>query len=730
MPSPRSALLAPLSAALLTLLFGSSASPQSSAEAAASAVSSTITTTTPVPQPIRTPDLDAAAPAPEPPADAPILLRGNPRDDLILTAREAFGRRDRARLASLRAQAIASRNPLAPWIDYWELTNRINEVGSGEIEAFYARWPGAYVEDRLRNDWLAEVGHRRDWAAFGRDYPRFRMNDDREVTCFALLVDHLAGKEVRDAARSAWLAQKDADDGCQLMAQTLYDDDVFTEADVWRRLRQAAEYGRLRAARAAVQILPKSPLKELNEIWDNPARFLTKRGEINTARRSDLVTIALARMSASDPGAAAVQMNERWQTTMGNESAGWTWALIAKQGAQSLMPDAVEWSHRAWAALKPRKGEAADRPDWGDDALAWHARAALRAGAGPQRWRDLILAIDAMSPAERAEGGWVYWRARAQLALVRDRSKDGFKDGPEADAVRAEAGAALNALSTNVSFYGLLAAEDLGVAFALPPRPAPITPAERAAARANPGLQRAQALLAMGLRDEGRREWNYTLRGMSDRELIAAAQGACDTGDWQICINTSERTKGEIDIAQRYPTPFQRDIAAAARNAGLEPAFVFGLIRQETRFMGQLKSGVGASGLMQLMPATAKWAAKKGGIDYRPEQISDQATNLRIGTFYLKLVVDSFGGSEPMAAAAYNAGPARPRRWRGGLMVDPAVWTENVPFFETRDYVKKVLTNTAIYAALQTGKTAQLRPRLGPQIGPRDAEPPPSPDMP
>jgi soluble lytic murein transglycosylase len=217
---------------------------------------------------------------------------------------------------------------------------------------------------------------------------------------------------------------------------------------------------------------------------------------------------------------------------------------------------------------------------------------------------------------------------------------------------------------------------------------------------------------------------------MNDRDMLAAAQWACDMSDWQLCINTSERTKVEIDVAQRYPMPFRRDIVEAATNAGLDPAFVFGLIRQETRFMGNMRSAVGANGLMQLMPATAKWAARKGNIPYRPDLISDASTNLRIGSYYLKLVLESFGGSDPMAAAAYNAGPARPRRWRGGLMLAPEVWTENVPFHETRDYVKKVMTNAAIYAALLGNKGPQLRPRLGPQIGPRDAEQPPAPDMP
>jgi len=744
MPPIRPVPLACLAVAL-ALLAGTTPAADGEPPASAAAASTTTTTTTttvrvlpadaagsapavPVPQPAVEPPANPAAEPPPEPAVEPLPPlapneRVSTRDEVIRDARDAYARHDRARLAADRGAALAARHPLAEWVDYWELRTRIVEVGPDEAQAFMARWPGTYLEDRFRNDWLLETGRRRDWTSFAREYPRFRMNDDREVACYALLLDHFAGKNVRDAARAAWLAQKDADDGCQLLAQTLHDAAVFDDDDVWRRLRQSAELGRARAARAAAQILGKAAQKDVAELWDNPARFLTRRGgAAGTVQRQNLVTLALARMAASDAGAAALQMNERWQASLGADEAAWTWAVIARQGAQALNPDAFDWQERAWTAWKPRRG-GPDRPDWSDEVLAWHARAALRAGTGAQRWRAVIRAVDAMGATERTDATWVYWRAKAQLALASDRAK-GLRDPQELEAARAEANAALEGLAGTLGFYGLLAADDLGRTAALPPRPQPPTRQERAAAHGNPGLQRAFALAALELRDEGRREWNYTLRGMSDRELLAAAQWACDQSDWQWCINTSERTKVEIDVAQRYPMPFQRDIAASARENGLEPAFVFGIIRQETRFMPALRSQVGATGLMQLMPATARWVAKKGGFDFRPELIAEPSTNLRLGAFYLKTVLDSFGGSQPMAAAAYNAGPGRPRRWRGGLMVEPAIWIENVPFFETRDYVKKVGANTAIYAALLANRPPQLRPRLGPQIGPRDAEQP------
>jgi soluble lytic murein transglycosylase len=167
--------------------------------------------------------------------------------------------------------------------------------------------------------------------------------------------------------------------------------------------------------------------------------------------------------------------------------------------------------------------------------------------------------------------------------------------------------------------------------------------------------------------------------------------------------------------------PFRVAVLARTKQISMDPAYVYGLIRQESRFIMDAKSTVGASGLMQVMPATARWTAKKIGlVDFQPSQITDRDTNIAIGTGYLKLVLDNFGGSMPMAAAAYNAGPNRPRQWRGQAgapVLEAAIWAENVPFSETRDYVKKVLSNTTNYAALITGLPQSLKARLG-TVGP------------
>ncbi|MFL6661756.1 MAG: transglycosylase SLT domain-containing protein [Rhizobacter sp.] len=640
--------------------------------------------------------------------------------DPVVDAREAFRKKDKSRLAADRAAALAAQHPLAMWADYWDLSNRIAEVSQDEVDAFYKRWSGSYVEDRLRNDWLLELGHRHDWAGFSADYPRFRMNDDREVTCYAVLTRHLDGKDVRDAARAAWFAQRDADEGCALLAATLLDAKAIGTADAWRKTRLSMDAGRVRAARQASALVSLNAATQVQELADSPARFLTRKATAGGGRlNAELTTLALMRMASNDPDAAAGALTDRWERALPPDLAAWAWGSVAKQSAMKLLPDASDHYQRA-ARLA---GTDTREPPWGDDAMAWKARAALRANGGRGRWQTVVQAIDAMGPDEQKDPTWVYWKARALQTLSRE--------GPDADTLKARSNDLFASIAGQLSFYGALAADALGQPVTLPPAPAAVTAEEKQAAAEHAGLARALGLVTLGLRDEARREWNFALRGMGDRELLAAAAMACDQQDWQLCINTSERTKAEIDLAQRYPTPYKDDIAARARELGLDVPYVLGLIRQETRFMASLRSHAGASGLMQVMPATARWTARKIGIDYTPEMITDPATNLRIGTGYLKLVLDAFDGSQALAAAAYNAGPNRPRKWREGPWLDTAVWAENIPFPETRDYVKKVISNAAIYAALLSGEPPALRARLGRMVGPREPNAPePERDLP
>lgn len=635
-------------------------------------------------------------------AATPLAQAQNSGDAILLEMQKAFRKRDQATLTQLLPQAAG--HPLEPWAAYWELKNRLETAAPDEVLAFMARYAGTYQEDRMRNDWLLQLGKLRDWGTFAQVYPQFRMRDDRSVTCYALLVDSLQGRGAPDMGRQVrdlWLAQKDADDGCTLAAAQAYAQKQLTDADVWRRARVAAEANRQKAVRDAVAIVAPDAADQVAQVFASPAKYLSGQSKARGRERKELALLALIRMAAGDPDAAATQIEGGWGAQLAGEERNWAWAVAGKQAALKLSPMAVGYF------AKVRRDQ-----DLNDDLLGWKARAALRAGD----WKTVRRAIDAMGP-ERTDATWSYWKARAMLA-----------DRPNAEE-RAEARQLLEDTAGTGSFYEQLALEEIGQRVTVPPAPAPLTREEKAAARANPGLTRGLYAIQIGLRSEGVREWNYTTNlhqggGMGDRELLAAADLACERQVWDRCINTSERTKTFADWSQRYPMPYHDTVLAKSRAIGLDPAYVYGLIRQESRFIMDARSGVGASGLMQVMPATARWTARKIGMaGFTPDMINDRDTNITIGTSYLKLALDDFEGSMALAAAGYNAGPGRPRSWRNGPVLDAAIWAENVPFTETRDYVKKVLSNTTNYAVLITGQPQSLKSRLG-TVGPRPANDP------
>jgi len=444
----------------------------------------------------------------------------------------------------------------------------------------------------------------------------------------------------------------------------------------------------------AVDLLDPQWARLTREIAERPAPFLADKLTALRPRTKELVTLAVIRLASTDLDAAVRELSQpRWQLQLTQEERSWAWGVIGKRLAQRHRPDALNHFNRSEAVFMH------------EDHLAWKVRAALRTGA----WGAVLQTVGEMSEAQRQEPVWVYWRARALQSL----------QTPDPVLAAVEARLALESIASPTHYYGLLALEALGRPIHTPPAPPPLSRAEMEAAQRHPGFQRALAALHLGLRSEGVREWNYTAHlhtpgGMSDRELLAAAALACDNAIWDRCIHTSLRTREMIDATQRFPMPHRTEVLQSARAAGLDPAYVYGLIHQESRFQTEARSGVGAAGLMQLMPGTARWVAQRIGMsDFRPQRVTELNTNLTLGTSYLKLALDNFDGSMPLAAAAYNAGASRARLWRQGPALPGDIWAETIPFEETRDYVQRVLANTTLYAALITGQAQSLRVHLG-----------------
>ncbi len=600
-------------------------------------------------------------------------------DDEFLALRDAARNGDAdkaARIADhLTAYAIPS------YVDYYRLRARLTTATAAEVLDFLARHDGSAIADRMRNDWLLVLGYTGDWKNFDEQFPLFVLNDDKQVKCYALTSAALKEQNVAAEARLLLTSPKDYGEACSQLIATLVENGQFNQNDVDAQVRLAAESAPSNVVhRVAATGGEVDPL--LMSAIDKPASVVA-RGPGKTSARHQIFIVALGR-DAKINVEAAVDALDGAAKSLSKDEQALAWAAIAQEASFKLAPEAITYWRKAGNAPLSNSG------------YQWRVRSALLAGD----WKMVESGIQAMPEKLRAEPAWVYWHGRA------------FKEAGRI----AEAQAEFQSIANQTNFYGQLALEELGQKITIPPRPLAPTEAELAQADDNQGFRRALKFLDLNLRLEGYREWNWELRKMSERQQFAAAEFARQNDVLDRMISTSEHTKIEMDFTQRFPAPYDDLMHPATEALGLDEAWVYGLIRQESRFIRSARSYVGAQGLMQIMPGTAKFIAHKIGIDdFVPAQANEISTNIVLGTNYLNMIFNDLDGSEVLATAAYNAGPGRPRSWRANLNgpVEGAIFTEAIPFSETREYVRNVLSNATYYAAMFQNKPQSLRARLG-----------------
>jgi soluble lytic murein transglycosylase len=610
-------------------------------------------------------------------------LAKNTPDDALLAAHDAYRAGDPIKLA--RHARNLDGHVLEPWLEYWRVSMRLEDMPNGEVREFFARHGELYVAERLRSDWLRILGKRGDWAQFERE-ARLYGRDDLEVACYRWLgrIEH-GDESALGEALAMWLEPSELPEGCQRLSQILAARGHLTITRIWKRVRLLFEHGQITAAKTTLALLPKNESPDermLAEAARHPKRLidrLPKSLEKRAAR--EVAVLAGVRYARNDPSGAAEALAGRLAEPLSDSEQAYLWSVIAYEAAREHHDKALAWYGRAGnSPLDDRK-------------LAWKVRAALREGA----WPVVRDSIDRMSASARSESAWIYWYGRALAAQGEETGSRGY----------------FLRIAGGTDFYGLLANEELGYTPMLPVERHVPTDAEVAAARENAGLKRALELIRLGLRVEGVREWIYTIRHFDDVQLLAAAELARREEVYDRAIHTAERTVRLHNFALRYPAPYHDVFREYAKSHGVDESWVLGLVRQESRFNTSARSGAGAAGLMQVMPRTAKFVAHKIGLrNYRAKSVTDVETNVTLGTGYMKLVMEQLG-HPVLASAAYNAGPSRARRWRDEKALEGAIYVETIPFPETRDYVKKVMANSVFYSAVLDKGPLPLKKRLG-----------------
>ena len=600
----------------------------------------------------------------------------------FLAAKAAFERGDVRRLGAL-APSLRG-HVLEPYVEYWQLKLALDSSEPAAVRSFLTRHAGTPLAEPLRTDWLKSLAMRGQWSTFGQDFGG-ATSDDVELRCHAIQFKRQTeGDAALTAAKPLWFTGRATPDACEPLFAALIAKGELSPDDRRARVRLASESGNTRLAQAIAAALPGADRiaeRDFARVERDAAGALAKSEFDRTPSGRELALYALERAARKDIASARAAW-VKYRASLPERERLRGNARLGFHAARQHVPDANVYFREAGAAAV------------GEDEHAWRVRAALRA----QSWRDVLAGIDAMPASQKEETTWRYWRARANLALgAPDEARRGFES-----------------LAGEFNFYGLLAAEALGIALEPPSRPIAPAPEALAALGARNDVRRALKLAELDMRIEAIREWAPILRGLDDESLLTIAEFTRRAGLNDRAINTAERTAARHDFSLRYLMPYRGEFETAARENDVDIALLFAIARQESRFIPDIVSSAGAQGLMQLMPGTARWVAKQLGHNaYRATQIAEIDTNTRFGAYYFRYWLERLDNQPALAAAAYNAGPGRAQAWRPVVPLEGAAWVETIPFNETRDYVKKVLTNAMFYTRALDKQAVPLSVRLG-----------------
>jgi soluble lytic murein transglycosylase len=611
-------------------------------------------------------------------------------DDEFLQARAAYDKKNAIALSEYVQQLQNQNYILAPYADYWLMLLNLEEADNQTVTDFINHYSDYPFADRMRGEYLKKLAKKQDWENFAGEVTHYQL-EDSAVACYAAESSVLLGDtSVLEGAKSLWMQAKEQAANCANLYDRMQAAGILTEDDIFERFRLALENNRIALAKSIIKrsktFAPSQSLL-IDKAYSKPSMVLNKKSiSFKTRLGRELNLFALSRLAKTNSQQALSAFNavaDAFQP----EDRHYFYGRLAWYAAQRHEPEALQWFKRA--ENDESKNAALDR-----EQLAWYARAALR----EKNWDVLLMAISKMSPDQAAEGAWRYWKARALKA--KNQTLD--------------ANTLFAKLSTERHFYGWLAQEEVDGAMSAPLYTYKVSDEEVAEIANNEAFKRVEALQRVDLRWEAKSEWAHATKDFDDKQFLAAAEFAQRNKWYDLAIITADKTTEAHDFALRYPTPYHDLIKEASTENAVDEAWVYGITRQESRFMHYAKSGVGAAGLMQLMPATAKWIARRAGVDnYHHGMIHELDTNIALGTYYMGYTKDLMNGQEVMATAAYNAGPSRAKKWMAETPLEGAVYAETIPFTETRLYVQKVMANAHLYAPRLGLKTMPLKQRLG-----------------
>ncbi len=606
--------------------------------------------------------------------------------ELFLQAEQALQQRQFSRYETLLSKLRDY--PLYPYLTYKDLRRRLSSAKDDEFSLFFYSYGNTPLAPMLRSALLKHLARTGDWERYLSHYV---PSKDISLRCHyrtALLKTGQTGKALKNI-EDLWLTGEKRPSACDPIFEAGRETGKINSQLIRQRAYLALEKGELSLASWLARKLSnveRKRLAQLAELQRHPEKVLKIRtlgNDVIATRRLLIKAIKrLARNDFEQAKSAWVTLQNRFEFTP--EEKAEVMRSFGLRLAWKHDPEAIEWLAKI--------GSLYSTPE----VRKWRVRISLREG----NWKETLNWLDQLNENEQKKEEWLYWRARALENLGKTE----------------ESNQIYHELARNRSYHGFLAADRLGQPYRFEQRPIVFSEKELDKVAKIPAIQRAAELYRLGRIVPARREWHHALSHLKGNDLLKAAKLADSWGWHDRAIITVGRSNHLDDLNLRFPVLYREQIFQEAYSKGIDPAWVYGLIRQESAFMVDVRSPAGALGLMQLMPSTARQVAKQiRSRIHVPYDVLKPDINLRLGITYLSGRYQQFGKNTVLATAAYNAGPHRVNRW---LPEEKPVtadrWIESIPFKETRKYVKRVLTYTAIYEQRLGQTPIRLQERMPP----------------
>ncbi|MBI2790510.1 MAG: transglycosylase SLT domain-containing protein [Gammaproteobacteria bacterium] len=605
-----------------------------------------------------------------------------PPDDLVsqrviyLRAEHALKKNDHVNFERL-SQKITT-YPLYPYLVYDDLKRKIQakksaHISLDRIQQFQINFPDFPFNNSLKNLWLLKMAQNKDWAHFLKGY---QSTNNVELACYYHLANYEVNKEsaLLEKAKEYYLVGYSQPASCDQLFKAWAKAGGLTQKLIWKRTALALEEKNFTLADHLIKQLSASE-RIIAHKWEklikNPYLLFDDSflHQLNASDKikAQIITSGLQILAKQEPEKAL----KWWQTHKNNYSFSVIQSNIIQRDIGVFLSHHKSPNARSWLALLPDN-------TIDSTAIEWRIRLAL----AESDWNDALMWINRLPPEIKDDKSWLYWRARAL----------------EAQGHVNEANAIYSQLTKARNYYAFVASLRLKQPLSMHHQQLSVEPHIADQVSKMPAMQRFQELQILGKDPVGRVEWFRAIDRMNEQEILAAAKIAQKMGLHDIAIFTIGKTDFRDDIPLRFPLAHQKEIIDNANKHNIDPAWIFGIARQESAFFTEAVSHAGARGLLQLMPTTAKSLAKKYEIEYESElSLHEPKINVQIGTLYLKNLKQQMRNHPILATASYNAGPTRTMRWLPKTQQEADIWIETIPYKETREYVKNVLAFTSIY---------------------------------